>query len=400
MKHPSTLARVVWSAIAGSGVLAGCATTIAKPVGNGGSCIPVMCPVGTLDVGGGPRAARLDGDELTLLVEQQSMYSQPTKVQLGTLGGGYTQVSGFGDVQGQIAASASVSDGFIVVMAPDISEIYDENHHAYDHDPVRMEVSRVVGVHVQWTQPLITSSDSRSPEDGLVLATTVDELALVYPVDEGDFDMAFIVERRSIETGELIERVRYPNATTYASLDLAYTQKGLVFVWSPSSHLSGSRMFMAVVGERAKPLPCSGNNGEVALLSNAAIAVERPSLALGRLRMNGRTIARFAGPMVFANRLAVIESDAGIAVTFFGSEYAKKNRTGFQMLIGDSGVGLRLSSEPDRWYPHGPPTTLRLDRARLLYVDAQDPPELSILGCAGSSAVDGLACETPEQLRL
>jgi hypothetical protein len=385
------------SAVAGSGVLAGC-VTIAKPVGNGGSCIPVMCPVGTLDVGGEPRAARLDGDEVTLLVEQQSMYSRPTSVQVGTLGGGYTQVSGFADVQGQIAASASVSDGFVVVMAPDISEIYDRHPHDHDYDPMRMEVSKVVGTHVQWTQPLITSSYPRSPEDGLVLATTADEFALAYPVDEGDsFDMAFIVERRSIETGELIERVRYPNATTYASLDLAYTQQGLVFVWSPSSHLSGTRMFMAVVGERERPLPCSGNNGEVALLSNAAIAVERPSLALGRLRMNGRTIARFAGRNVFANRLAVIESDAGTAVTFFVSEYAKQDRTGFQMLIGDSGVGLRLSSEPNQSYP---PTVLRLDRARLLYIDEEEPAELSILACAGSSAVDGLACETPEHLEL
>lgn len=158
-------------------------------------------------------------------------------------------------------------------------------------------------------------------------------------------------------------------------------------------------MFMAVVGEPAKPLPRSWNNGSVALMSNGAIAVERPWLLRGRVRVDGRSFARLSGLHVFADRLAVMESEVGTAVAFFGSEWANQDRTGFMMIIGDSGVGLRLESEPQDWWPHGVVMTLRLDRASVLHVvELRDHVELSILACAGSSAVDGFACETPEQL--
>src|SRR5690606_27084801 len=132
--------------------------------------------------------------------------------------------------------------------------------------------------------------------------------------------------------------------------------------------LSGTRMFMAVAGEPAKPLPRSWNNGSVALMSNGAIAVERPWPLSGRVRVDGRSFARLSGHLVFADRLAVIESEAGTAVTFFGSQLANRDRSGFMMIIGDSGVGLRLESEPQDWFPYGVDMTLRLDRAHMLHV--------------------------------
>jgi hypothetical protein len=340
-----------------------------------------------------PWAARLDGDELTLLV-----HGFPD-VELRVVGGASTEVTGLGEVRGAIAASAPLSDGFLIVLSPDSSEFYDR----FTYEPIPMEVSRVVGADAQWTQRITTSSLSRSPDAGLALATDAenDEFALAYPVDEHDpFDPAFVVERRSLATGELIQQATYSNAETYASLDLALTQRGFVFVWSPSSYLADTRMFMAVLGEDAKALPRSWNNGSVTLTSTGALVVEQPSLARGRVRMDGDTIARLVGNRVHAEHLAVIESDTGTATTFYVSQYTNKDRQGFQVIIGNSGVGLRLSSRLDGWGPHRPSETLRLDRARMLHVDERDVLELSILGCAGSSAVDGLSCETPEHLRL
>jgi putative intracellular protease/amidase len=380
-------------ALVGSGVLAACASgTIVRPVGQGGRCVPVVCPAGTIEIEGVPWAARLDGDALTLLLET------PETVFLRTVGGGATEVRGLGEVRGSIAAAAPLPDGFVVVTAPDLDEIY-EDHSSYE--PIPMEVSRVVGADASWTQAITTSSLSRSPDAGLALAVDDDELALAHLVDERDpFDSGFVVERRSLATGELIEHATYSNGTTYASLDLAYTERGLVFVWSPSSSLAGTRMFMALDGGDARALPRSWNNGAVALTSSGALVVEQPSLTRGRVRMDGRTIAKLVGSRGQADHPAVIESDAGTAVTLFASEWANEDRQGFEVIVGDSGVGLRLSRGLDGWGPAAPGHALRLDRGRMLHVDEREVYELAIVGCAGSSAVDGLTCETPESSRL
>jgi hypothetical protein len=155
-------------------------------------------------------------------------------VELAVVGGGTTEVTGLGEVRGTIAASTPLPDGFLLVMSPDSSEF-----NRWRPDPVTMEVSRIVDADTRWTQRLQTSAFLMVEGPALATDAENDEFALAYLVDEHDtFDNAFVVERRSLATGELIQRSTYSNATSYASLDLALTDRGFSFVWSPSSSLA------------------------------------------------------------------------------------------------------------------------------------------------------------------
>ena len=114
--------------LVGSVLLSGCATTeMVRPVDIDGQCVPVVCPLGIIDYLVEPKAARLEGEELTLLVETSNWSSSGTlerfvNVELMDLGGVTTEVTGLGEVRGTIAASAPLSDGFLLVMSPKRSE--------------------------------------------------------------------------------------------------------------------------------------------------------------------------------------------------------------------------------------------------------------------------------------
>ncbi|EDM74978.1 hypothetical protein PPSIR1_19007 [Plesiocystis pacifica SIR-1] len=234
----------------------------------------------------------------------------------------------------------------------------------------------------------------------LALAATAEQLAVAYLVDGSErFEPDFTIERRSPTTGELLERETHSNASTYASFTLHYTTKGLQFAWSPSSSLAETRMFMTVVGYEPAPLPRSLINGDVTMTSTGELVVERPSLARGSVRVGGRPIARLVGRRVFASDLSVIESDAGSAVVFFGSEFDGQRRRGYQMVIGDGGVGLRLSKKLENWRDIPPMgRLLPIDRSRVLHISGtRGHVAGAVIGCEGSSALDGLTCATPRE---
>ena len=115
--------------------------------------------------------------------------------------------------------------------------------------------------------------------------------------------------------------------------------------------------------------------------------------------LDGGSILRSGRRSGLLTDMRAIETDKGTAVAFHLSGSPAHDRKAYSGIVGDSGVAIAFEHEP-----HTRESARReivsLDSERLLLVEGNVQRRLSMLTCAQSLPTAGLACETPEELRL
>ncbi|EDM74977.1 hypothetical protein PPSIR1_19002 [Plesiocystis pacifica SIR-1] len=103
-------------------------------------------------------SARFDGGTVILLEERPQLQQNEISsaemswrhdtatpsIHVTTSAGDDTQVTGLGEVKGQVAGALPLPDGFLIALAPS-REYFRGPHHAFPAEPFPVEVSRVVG---------------------------------------------------------------------------------------------------------------------------------------------------------------------------------------------------------------------------------------------------------------
>ncbi len=369
-----------------------------------GLCVPVLCPVGEVEAKGSVVAARMAGDEVSLLVDGSwdawvvNGAGERDRIELPNEGPVHMEN---GDVSSSIPTwsvykGAATEDGFVLLL---VGPNPHWSHGSPTPNPAMFGLWRFVDGDVVWRQEF-RSSEFRSWEQGHCLAVSGEEVAVAYPTDGADrFDQFFTVERRSLATGELLSSTRFDDANPWASAALRYTPETLRFAWAPEHSSLRDMMYTSAVGGSPIRVPRSRRYGEVALTPSGALAVRRAAPAGDRLMLDGDSILRSGRRSGLLTDIRAIETDKGTAVAFHFSGRPAHDRKAYSGIVGDSGVAIAFEHEPHTW-ESARREIVSVDSERLLLVEGDVQRSLSILTCAQSLPTAGLACETPEELRL
>lgn len=401
-RGPRSLA--LWVAM---GLSACSSAPIASEVPAHGECVPVLCPVGEVEVEGKVVAARMAGEDLELLVDDWrhawvvGVAGQRHRIDLPN-GNPIRKDNGAVSIHvghhWSVDKGAATEDGFVLFLQGDNPR--SPTHTSPPPNPTSFGLWRVVNGEVAWRQGFMGSQSWSSGINGC-LAVSGEEVAVAYLTDDGDgFDQSYTVERWSLANGELLSSDYFDDANAWSSAALRYTPEALLFAWAPQNRFVRDIMYVSAVGGSPVGVRRSRRYGEVALTPSGALAVERAAEVGGRLLLDGDPVLRLGQRLVFLTDMSAIETDKGTAIAFEVAGVRDHDRKGYSGIVGDSGVAMAFEHEQRHPRPGAPREIFPLDAGRMLLVEGEVQRSLSVLTCAGSRPAAGRVCETPEELRL
>lgn len=376
-------------------------TRIASEVPAEGQCVPVVCPVGEVEEKGRVVAARTDADGVELLVgaDDDAWLVRPggqrDRIELPNEdphpNDAYTVDLGN---RWSVDDARAVNDGFVLSL----SGPFEPPRACVSSTPnsTLFGLWRIEHGDIAW-RVTINASESLKFRPTALLAVSEDEVAYAYLVDEGLYERAFMVERRSLTTGALLATHRFENAESWSTAALGYSRGGLSFALRPEEHPFWNSFYVHETGGSTVRVPRSRRYREMVFSSSGAVAVHR-----GRtLRLAGDPVLRLGGRDPWMADAVAIETEVGRAVAVEVSGSRGDERRGYSVIVGDSGVALAFEHDAhvDGWN-HRRREIVPVDAERLLLVEGTEHRRLSVLTCAGSQAAVGLTCETSDRLRL